>query len=62
MAGQQTIRSSVGGSVTLTVDDTLTTDEVVEFNGDGVILVSPNGTKYVLKVADDGTLTTEEVV
>ena len=46
----------VGGAVSFTSDITVGTSQAV-----GVVLTSPNGTKYRLVVADDGTLSTSAV-
>ena len=37
------------------------TREVNDLLNEGLVLTSPNGTRYRLVVADDGTLTTEEI-
>ena len=46
----------VGGAVSFTSDVTVGTSQAV-----GVVLTSPNGTKYRLVVANDGTLSTSAV-
>jgi hypothetical protein len=46
----------VGGAVSFTSDITVGTSQA-----QGVVLTSPNGTKYRLVVADDGTLSTSSV-
>ena len=46
----------IGGAVSFTADVTVGTSQAV-----GVVLTSPNGTKYRLVVANDGTLSTSAV-
>lgn len=56
MAAEIRLRSQAGGSVTLKPDDTLTTDEVVEITDGSIVLVSPDGSKWKLTIANDGTI------
>ena len=61
MSADLRLRAAAGGSVTLKPDDTLTTDEEVVFPLNAIVVKSPDGSRWEIRVADDGTLTTEKI-
>ena len=61
MSADIRLRAAAGGSITLKPDDTLTTDEEVVFPLNTIVIQSPDGSKWEIKVADDGSLTTEKI-